>query len=37
MEYQHILLGTDGSELMDPVYEHCAYLARLTHATVDIV
>ncbi|MDD1721543.1 MAG: universal stress protein [Euryarchaeota archaeon] len=37
MEYKHILLATDGSELMGPVYEHCAYLARLTHATVSIV
>jgi nucleotide-binding universal stress UspA family protein len=37
MEYKRILLATDGSELMDPVYEHCAYLARLTHAAVDVV
>ncbi|MGZ4849078.1 MAG: universal stress protein [Halobacteriota archaeon] len=37
MEYKRILLGTDGSELMDSVYEHCAYLARLTRSTVDIV
>jgi nucleotide-binding universal stress UspA family protein len=37
MEYKRILLGTDGSELMDSVYEHCAYLALLTRATVDIV
>ena len=37
MEYKHILIGTDGSELMETVYEHCAYLARLTNATVHIV
>lgn len=37
MEYKRILLGTDGSELMDLVYEHCAYLARLMRATIDIV
>lgn len=36
MEYKHILIGTDGSELMKTVYEHCAYLARLTNATVHI-
>lgn len=37
MEYKRILLGMDGLELMDPVYKHCAYLARITNATVDIV
>jgi nucleotide-binding universal stress UspA family protein len=37
MEYKRILIGTDGSELMETVYEHCAYLARLTNATVHIV
>jgi nucleotide-binding universal stress UspA family protein len=37
MEYKRILLGTDGSEPMEAVYGHCAYLAGLTHATVDIV
>ncbi len=37
MEYKHILLGTDGGDLMEPVYEHCAYLARLTDATVHAV
>ncbi len=36
MEYKHILIGTDGSELMGTVYEHCAYLARLTNATVHV-
>jgi nucleotide-binding universal stress UspA family protein len=36
MEYKHILIGTDGSELMETVYEHCAYLARLTNATIHI-
>jgi len=37
MEYKHILIGTDGSELMETVYERCAYLARLTNATLNIV
>lgn len=37
MEYKHILIGTDGGELMAPVYEHGAYLARLTGATVHMV
>ncbi len=37
MEYKNILIGTDGSELMETVYEHCAFLARLTNATVHIV
>jgi nucleotide-binding universal stress UspA family protein len=37
MNYKNILLGTDGAELMEAVYEHCAYLAQLTEATVHIV
>ncbi len=37
MNYKNILLGTDGAELMEAVYEHCAYLAQLTDATVHIV
>lgn len=37
MEYKRILLGTDGSDLMQAVYEQCAYLARLTRATVHVV
>lgn len=37
MEYKHILIGTDGGDLMGPVYEHCAYLAQLTDATVHAV
>ena len=37
MEYKHVLIGTDGGELMAPVYEHGAYLARLTGATVHVV
>ena len=36
MEYKHILIGTDGGDLMGPVYEHCAYLAQLTDATVHV-
>ena len=37
MEYKHILIGTDGGELMGPVYDHCAYLAQLTDAMVHVV
>ncbi len=37
MEYKHILIGTDGGELMGPVYDHGAYLAQLTEATVSVV
>ncbi len=37
MEYKHILIGTDGGELMGPVYDHGAYVARLTGATVHVV
>ncbi len=36
MEYKHILIGTDGGDLMGPVYDHGAYLARLTDATVHV-
>jgi nucleotide-binding universal stress UspA family protein len=37
MEYKQILMGTDGGELMGPVYDHCAYLAQVTDATVHAV
>ncbi len=37
MEYTNILIGTDGGELMSPVYDHGAYLAQLTDATVHMV
>jgi nucleotide-binding universal stress UspA family protein len=36
MEYKRILIGTDGGDLMGPVYDHTAYFARLTDATVHI-
>jgi nucleotide-binding universal stress UspA family protein len=36
MEYKHILIGTDGGDLMAPVYDNAAYFARLTNATVHI-
>lgn len=36
MEYKQILIGTDGGDLMAPVYENAAYVARLTDATVHI-
>jgi len=36
MEYKNILIGTDGGDLMAPVYENAAYFAQLTNATVHI-
>src|SRR5450756_1295301 len=36
MEYKQILIGTDGGDLMPPVYDHVAYLAQLADATVHI-
>ena len=36
MEYKHVLIGTDGGDLMDPVYENAAYFAQLADATVHI-
>ena len=37
MEYKSILIGTDGGELMGPVYDHSAYMAQLADATVHAV
>jgi len=36
MEYKQILIGTDGGDLMAPVYDHAAYFAQLTDATVHV-
>ncbi len=36
MEYKNILVGTDGGDLMAPVYDNAAYFAGLTDATVHI-
>jgi nucleotide-binding universal stress UspA family protein len=36
MEYKKILIGTDGGDLMAPVYDHAAYFARLTDATAHV-
>ena len=36
MEYKQILIGTDGGDLMAPVYAHAAYLTQLTDATVHV-
>jgi nucleotide-binding universal stress UspA family protein len=36
MDYKQILIGTDGGDLMPPVYNHVAYLAQLTGATVHV-
>jgi nucleotide-binding universal stress UspA family protein len=37
VEYKRILIGTDGGELMGPVYDHCAYMALLADATIHAV
>ena len=37
MHYSNILLATDGTELMESVFDHCAYVARLTTTTVHVV
>ena len=34
MKYTNVLVGTDGTALMDAVFDECAYLARLTGATI---
>ena len=34
MKYTHILAGTEGTALMDAVFDECAYLARLMGATI---
>jgi len=36
MKYKQILIGTDGGDLMIPVYAHAAYLTQLTDATVHV-
>jgi len=36
MEYKNILIGTDGGDLMVPVYDNAAYFAGLADATVHI-
>jgi nucleotide-binding universal stress UspA family protein len=35
-KYKKILIGTDGGDLMIPVYNHAAYLTQLTDATVHV-
>ena len=37
MYYRDILLATDGTELMESVFDHCAYVARLMTTTVHVV
>lgn len=36
MYYSNILLATDGTGLMESVFDHCAYVARLTTTAVHI-
>jgi nucleotide-binding universal stress UspA family protein len=36
VKYTNILVGTDGTALMDAVFDECAYLARLTGATIHV-
>lgn len=36
VKYTNILVGTDGTALMDAVFDECAYLARLMGATIHV-
>jgi hypothetical protein len=36
VKYTNILVGTDGTGLMDAVFDECAYLARLTGAMIHV-
>ena len=36
VKYTNVLVGTDGTALMDAVFDECAYLARLTGATIHV-
>ncbi len=37
MHYHYILVATDGTADMEPVFDHCAYIARLTKATFHVI
>ncbi|MGB8312675.1 MAG: universal stress protein [Halobacteriota archaeon] len=37
MDYKNILIATDGSKIMDEVYEHAIYVAKLLDAKTHIV
>ena len=37
MCYSNILLATDGTKLMESVFDHCAYVARLSTTMVHVV
>jgi len=36
VKYTNILVGTDGTALMDAVFDECAYLARLMEANIHV-
>lgn len=36
MNYHNILVGTDGTVIMDAVFDECAYLVRLMGATIHV-
>jgi nucleotide-binding universal stress UspA family protein len=36
MDFANILVGSDGSSLMEAVFDQCAYLAQLTGATIHV-
>ena len=36
MDYHNILVGTDGTVIMDAVFDKCTYLVRLMGATIHV-
>ena len=36
MGFTNILVGSDGSSLMEAVFDECVYLAQLTGATIHV-
>ena len=36
MDFANILVGSDGSSLMEAVFDECVYLAQLTGATIHV-
>jgi nucleotide-binding universal stress UspA family protein len=36
MKYHNILVGTDGTAIMDAVFDECAYLVQLMRATIHV-
>ena len=36
MQFANILVGSDGTSLMEAVFDECGYLAQLTGATIHV-